>query len=338
MNVNKKNSKILISIYLALPLLILIFILINPFAENKADNKLLNFYSDNPKVISFKGFYFISQTTDNYRLMYYDFLEDSIFQIFNDKNQNVIEVEQNFLNNSIFFITVNRLNKKTAIPEYEGIKLYWHDKGNKKPNLINQFSPSIQIYSFWMDINRYKIVRVYFDEIVASYVVKNSLVYNPFGKLLSEENEVFDLVKSGYPVKEKVAPKFYSPDRKFQIKIVEDSVLIQKENVEKTKKLLQNKNIIDLVWADNQKHLIIFYEDIKSKTKNILLFDLKNNRIVKTFDEKGIKNFLVIGNYLIFDFIENNSQLIEVFNIEKLLSVKKISLGKNSYLKNVVLR
>lgn len=294
-------------------------------------------YSDksNLSIQNFRGIYFISELNQQHKLMYYDFLEDTIHTIFGSKSQNVIEVEHNLFNNSVFFVTVKRLNKKPAIPEYEGIKLYRYDTSNKNIELINKFSPSIQIYSFWIDINRYKFIRVYFDEIVASYVNKNTLIYNPFGKLLSEENETFDIVKSGYPVKEKLNPVLHSPYKNYQIKIFADSISVVNNRINSSKKILTNKKILDIIWADNQKHLIIFYEDKINRVNNILLFDLINNRNVRTFANKGIKNFLSIGNYLIFDYTENNSQLIEIFNIEKLLTVKKISFGKNSYLKKI---
>ncbi len=307
-------------------------------SDNKNENGGLSFQKEQSKVQSFRGFYFISEFQGEFRLMYYDFLEDSILTIFSDKKNNVLEVEHNIFNNTVFFLTLQRLNKKTAIPEFEGIRLYRYDDSKNKTELLNRFEPSIQIYSFWMDINRYKLVRVYFDEIVASYVNKHTLIYNPFGKLLSEEIAVFDLVTSGYPVNESVSPKFFLPDKKFQIKFDADSVFVFNIDSNKSKKILTGVEIIDLIWADNNKHLIIFYEESESKVKSILLFDLTNNKNVRTFDRKGIKNFQVIGNYLIFDFIENGLQRIEVFNFERLLTVKQLDYGKNNFLKNATFR
>lgn len=322
-------------IFLKYILITLSFLFVSCDKQNEEDSLLKeNYYS---KIQNFKGFYFISENQGRFDLMYYDFLEDSVLKIFSDNSQKVIEVEHNFHSNSTFFITVNRLNKKTAIPEYEGIRLYRYDHNHKKVDLLNKFSASIQIYSFWIDINRYKVIRIYFDDIVASYVNKHTLIYNPFGKLLSEENEVFDLVKGGYPVKENLPLKFFSFGKNQQIKFDADSVFIVKKELNRSKKLLVNKKVLDLIWTDDEKHLIVFYQNRENKRKNILLFDLTNNKIVRTFDKKGIKNFLSIGNYLIFDYRENNSQTIDVFNIKRLLSVKKISFGKNSYLKNVTL-
>ncbi len=308
------------------------------FSCNNNDDNREEINLTNSKIQNFKGFYFISNTSNEYNLMFYDFLEDSVVKIFGSKTQKVIEVEHSTQNNVVLFLTVSRLNKKTAIPEYEGIKLYRYDPASRKTELLNKFSPSIQIYSFWLDINRYKIVRVFFDEIVASYVNKHSLIYNPFGKLLSEENEVFDLVKSGYPIREMQPLNLYSQIKKYQVKIVADSIFVLNNDKKKSQKILSDASVLDLIWAENEKHLIVFYQNSKSSRYKILLFDLINNRIVKTFDEEGIKNFDLIGNYLIYDFLENNYQRIEVVNIEKLLTVKKISVGRNNFLKNVSLR
>jgi len=319
-------------------LLISILIIFISCSKNQNEKDSNYNSNNNSKIQNFRGFYFIQESSGNFNLMYYNFIEDSIITIFAEKANKVIDVESNPISNSTFFITAKRLNKKTDIPEFEGIKLFRYDSKNHKSELLNKFSPSIQIYSFWIDINRYKLVRVYFDEIVASYVNKHSLIYNPFGKLLSEQNEVFDLVKGGYPVKETIPMNLISSDKKYQISFNADSVFVTYTKSGKSKKLLVNKKVFDLLWADNEKHLIIVYQNTDNKSKNILLLDLINNKILRTFDEKGIKNFLLIGNYLIFDYQENNLQKIEVFNIERLLLVKKLAFGKNNYLKNVILR
>ncbi len=317
---------------------LIVFIVFVLSCNNKENN---NFNSEDlnyEKVQRFTGFYFISEFGGKFNLMYYDFIEDTIKKIFFSKSENVIEVENNFLNNSTFFITAKRLNKRTYIPEYEGIKLYHYDLNTSKLSLINNFSPSIEIYSFWIDINRYKIIRVYFDDIVASYINKHSLIYNPFGKLLSEENQIFDLIKSGYPVREFIKFSENSIDKRFKAIFTNDSLLVFSKEKNKFHPVLERKKIIDLIWTENNKYLIIHYENTSTGDINISIYDLIKNKIVRNFDNKGIKNFICIGNYLIFDYTDNGVQKISIFNFDKMLNVDNIFFGKNSYLKKVSLR
>jgi hypothetical protein len=322
-------------------LTLLLLLLAIPFyscSRNKTDDVNNNSNSVLLNNKSFKGFFFISESRNDYKLFFYNFIEDTVITIFDKPNQKVIEVEQNHLNNSAFFITVSGLNKKIEIPEYENIRLYLYNKTSNNIELINQFSPSIHVYSFWVDLNRFKFIRVYFDDIVASYVVKHSIVYNQFGKLLSEENEVFDIIKSGYPVKELPKLKLLSNDKKIQIKFATDSLIIFNTKSKRIEKIFYDKNLLDAVWTEDDKHLILFLQNKADKFKEIILYDLANHKVVKTFNNVGIKNFLLNEKYLIFDYFENGRQLIELFHIDKLLVVSKISVGENSFLKNALFK
>lgn len=318
------------------PLSLISFILI-VISCNSSDNDLNKFNSKfiQNNIDVFKGFYFIAEDNKHHRLLYYNFIEDSIFSIFDNKSENVIEVSHNIFNNVVYFITIKKLDQKLEIPEFKGIKLYRYDPTKKVIEFISEFPPAIQIYSYWMDINRFKTITISFDEIVASYINKRSLIYNPFGKLLSEENKTFDFIKSGFPVKETQIFNLNSFDNNFNLLINSDSVTIINKKLNRSRKILNNVSVINLKWLTDQEYLIINYDNRNKKMKNILIYDLINNKIVKNFEHKGIKNFLVIHNYLIYDYNEGNSQIIKIFNLKKLLTVKKLSVGKNSYVKNI---
>ncbi|MCS7052553.1 MAG: hypothetical protein NZM09_02330 [Ignavibacterium sp.] len=327
-----KSKQIIILIFLFIALIIFSCTDNNPKEKDNTDD--YQYLNRN----SFKGFYFITETSSSLVLNYYNFIDDTILTIFNNKNEKVIEVEHNSQNNSVFFITIKRLNKNLDIPEFEGIKLYHYDNTSKSIKLINNFSSSIQVYSFWVDINRFKFIRVFFDEVVASYVVKHSIIYNPFGKLIFEENEVFDIIKSGYPVIEKANFKLMSSDKKIQIKFGVDSIFIFNNKTQKVEATFNKKNILDIAWTDDDNYLILFLEDTESNNRNIVIYEKTNNQLTKKINLEGIKNFILQGKYLIFDYKENDSSIIEILHIERLLTIKKLSIGKNNFIKNAKLK
>ncbi len=60
-----------------------------------------------------------------------------------------------------------------------------------------------------MDNDRFTLVINSIDKTIASYVNKNIQVYNRFGKLLSDNTEVYDLTKDGYPITKLPAINYY---------------------------------------------------------------------------------------------------------------------------------
>ncbi len=191
-----------------------------------------------------------------------------------------------------------------------------------------------------MDNDRFRVVAISFDEIVASYLNKNALTFNYFGKLLSDENELFDLVKNGYPVVESPALTNISPMKRFEIFAKNDSLYIRNnyDLAEKKLNLLKSK-LIKIAWADNLQNVILFLrESSADKTDlshKIIIYDLLKKKIVKTFEEKGIKSFILLGDYLIYDYKSAQSFSINIFQLSAMKIFKTISLKDGCALKSL---
>jgi hypothetical protein len=290
-----------------------------------------------------KGFYFVGMNQKIPSAYYYDFKSDKVKLIKSNKDEKIYELEVAPDGNTFFYLTYKELNKKIAIPEINEIKIFRYEPAVNKSELIQSLKPAIQLYSYWMDNDRFRVVAVSFDEVVASYINKNALTFNYFGKLLSDENELFDLVKNGYPVIETPPLMNISPMKRFEIISKNDTLFIRNNYDATEKKLyLLKKNLNKIDWADDLKNVVLMMKNNSSgKTDishTIVVYDLLKKKIVKTFEEKGIKSFLLLGDYLIYDFKFSQNYAINIFKLSSMNNIKTISLKDGCALKSLPIR
>lgn len=290
-----------------------------------------------------KGFYFVGMNSKIPSIYYYDFVADKIKLVKSKKDEKIYELELSPDGNTFFYLTYSELNKKIAIPEINGIKIFRYEPAIEKSELLQSLKPAIQLYSYWMDNERFRVVAISFDEIVASYLNKNALTFNYFGKLLSDENELFDLVKTGYPVVESASLNNVSPMKRFEVIAKNDSLYIRNnyDGVDKKLNLLKN-NLVKIGWADNFQNMVLFMKqpssDKTDASHNLIIYDLLKKKIVKTFEEKGIKSFVLLGDYLIYDYKSSQNFSINIFQLSLMKNIKTLSLKDGCALKSLPIK
>lgn len=287
-----------------------------------------------------KGFYFVGMNQKIPSAYYYDFKSDEVNLIKSNKDEKIYELELAPDGNTFFYLTYTKLNKKIAIPEFNGIKIFRYEPALDKSELIQTLKPAIQLYSYWIDNDRFRVVAVSFDKVVASYINKNALTFNYFGKLLSDENELFDLVKNGYPVIETPPLFSLSPMKRFEVISKNDTLFIRNNFDETENKLdLLKNNLLKISWAEDLRNVVLMMKnDSAGKTDishTIIVYDLLKKKIVKTFEEKGIKSFLLLGDYLIYDFKNSQNYAINIFKLSTMNNIKTISLKDGCALKSL---
>jgi len=294
-------------------------------------------------VKNIKGFYFAGMNKKIPSVYYYDFESDKISLIKSNNEEKLYELEISPDGNTFYYLTFKELNRKIAIPEINGIKIFRFEPAINKSELIQSLKPAIQLYSYWMDNDRFRVVAVSFDDIVASYINKNTLTFNYFGKLLSDENELFDLVKNGYPVVETPPLQNESPLKRFGIVSKNDSLFVKNnyDNSERKLNLIKN-NLVKIAWADNLQQVIFMMKEPSSDktdiSHRIIIYDLLKKKIVKTFEEKGIKSFLLLGDYLMYDFKSAQNNAINIFKLSSMNNYKTISLKDGCALKSLPIK
>lgn len=311
--------------------------------EEKAEEHL-NSEIEKARITEFTGFYFVGNHSGVPSLFWYDVKKDKQKVFWHEADERVIDLIISPDNKSGFFITKRKQRLKSSQPAIEKGRLYRIDFELKKTELITQLVDGIQIIPFWLDNNRFTLVINSIDLTIASYINKNIQVYNRFGKLLSDNTEVFDITKDGYPITKTNYVQYTSPNEMFTVIEKNDSIQIRQiKSKKEIKTRFKNKTILQIKWAEDNKHVLLLMkpkvkkEILNQEDENVLLalFDLQKKKTIKTYSNSGVNNFRLIGNHLLIDNEVDKKTQIEVIKLDDFEQVKKIKVNGGCSLRRI---
>jgi hypothetical protein len=310
--------------------------------NDKLANDSLEQEISKAKVTEFKELYFVGIYSGLPSIYKYDFIKDKLRVLWSHKSERVLDLLVSEDRQTAYFITKWKQRLKSSKPAIERGRLYRIDLNTDKVEPITRLEEGLQIIAFWTDNDRFTIVINSVDKTIASYINKNTQVYNRFGKLLSDNNEIFDLTKDGYPVTKLSALENTSPNKLFKIDEKNDTIIIHQSDIKNEMKVeFQKKEIKQIDWAENNKQVIFLLMDkseLSSKEKistSLVIFDLQKKTVVKVFESAGYKRFVLIGDLLIFDNDFGRDSFIELFNLSSLSEKRKIKISGGCGLKNI---
>ncbi len=306
--------------------------------NNEGNNYEENLYNEiaNAKLSDFAGFYLVGNYYGVPSIYRYDYKQNKYSVFWYSAGERVIDLLVSPNYKSAFFITKRKQRLKSSQPAIEKGRLYRIDFDINQVESITQLEEGIQIIPFWTDNDRFTLIINSIDKIIASYINKNTQVYNHFGKLLSDNTEVFDITKDGYPVTKQPVLNLKSPNELFTVFEKNDSIFLRQQNISKEIRtdFLSNK-ILQLKWAENKKQLVMLVEQrdgLKQQNKIpnkavILVYDLLKNRTVKMFEVTSYNHFVLIGDFMIFDNGFGKDSYIRIVKLESLTDVKTIRIN-----------
>jgi hypothetical protein len=296
------------------------------------------------QLTNFSGFYFVGNYAGNPSVYRYDYTADKFKVFWYSVDERVIDLLISPDYKTAYFITKRKQRLKSSKPAIEQGRLYRIDFDVKKVESITRLEEGIQVIPFWTNDDRFTLVINAIDKTIASYVNKNTQVYNRFGKLLSDNTEVFDLTKDGYPITKLPSLNFKSPNNLFTVVEKNDSIFInqQKSNSE-IKTDLASKEIIKVGWADNNKQLVLLLKSLNFTKQNpkeadksfLAVYDLQKKKTVKMFNAGNYNHFVLIGDFLIFDNGFSKDSYIEIFKLETLSNYRSIKISGGCSLGNI---
>lgn len=337
------TQRILTYILLFLIPIVLLSSCNNAKDENR-DEEILTNEIRNAKLTDFVGFYFVAKHSGIPSIFRYDYGKDKFSVFWHSLDERVIDLLISPDYKSGFFITKRKQRLKSSQPAIEKGKLYRIDFEAFKVESITQLEEGIQVIPFWTDNDRFTLVINSIDKTIASYVNKNTQVYNRFGKLLSDNTEIFDLTKDGYPITKHPSLNYESPNNLFTVIGKKDSVQILQSNSKKEIiAKFTEKKLLQIGWADNNKNLIMLMipkseiSESNDNPKSVLaIFDLQIKKTIKIFGDDVIKHFVLIGDFLIFDKGIGRDSNIELFNLSSLKHYKSIKVTGGCSLRKIL--
>ena len=311
--------------------------------RDSVEEELLDQQIKNAQLTGFETFYFVGNHAGKPSLYIYEKETDKTKLFWSSNEERVINLITSPDQSSAFFITKRKQRLRSSQPAIERGKLYRIDYELNRVEFITQLEDGIQIIAYWLDSDRFALIINSIDKTIASYVNKNTQLYNKFGKLLSDKTEIFDLTKDGYPVTKMPEPQINSPNEMFIVVEKNDSLIIQHKTSQKLiRTSFYNKRILQIEWAENNRNLILLLaEKNKNKEPDVLsnaqiaIFDLKDKRTIKIFNDVPLTDFVLIGDFLIFDSGIRRDSHIRIFNLSSMSDFKIIKMSGGCGLKNI---
>lgn len=336
--------KLFMKCFMMISFCVIVLVSCSDSKNNNLDEENLNKEILNARLTEFSGFYFVGNYAGKPAIYRYDYLTDKSKVFWHSTDERVIDLLISPDNKSGYFLTKRKQRLKSSQPAIEKGRLYRIDFEVNKVESITQLEDGIQVIPFWIDNNRFTLVINSIDKTIASYINKNIQVYNRFGKLLSDNTDIYDLTKDGYPVTKLPSVNFKSPNDMFLIIEKNDSILVRQQNSQKEMKTrFSSKKILQIAWAENNKHLIMLMRskaEVKKsnldESKTLLaIYDLQKKKTVKMFKTSGDNRFVLIGDFLIFDNIVGKDSHIEIFTLESQSNLKTIKINGGCGLRNI---
>ena len=318
-----------------------------------------NFFSrkiiDNYKILQnltpvfdeFANLIFVGNYNGLNSLFDFNLKSDSVSLFWQNPGEKVIELVGTEDTNIVFFLTAKSTEREGIFPAINGVQLYRIVLTEEKVFPVKYLGDAIQIFTEWIDENSFKIIYNSFDKNVSTYVNQQALIFNTGGKVLSDINKTFDLVKENYPVLPNHNLQTISPDGKY---LLLDSVIAGRNDYylkTRSKKhfifsTIQRPEHVE--WKDN-KFLVFSTNDISPtnrsifsnspQTSTLTIYDLKDKKIISHWINDGVKNFLFKSNFLFFDDGFGKKSQIFIYDLDSHQMKDTISISGGCGLRNI---
>ena len=238
-----------------------------------------------------------------------------------------------------FFLVARFYGKRGVFPYFRGAKLYRINIDSNKVYFVEDIGKGMQVFTKWENDNSFKVVKNVIDLTVANYVNQHTQIFSKFGKVMLDETKTFDITKDGYPKPLVKKKNVTSKDGKFSIvSSGKDTVSIFLKSPDNQKHLIikSAQKLNEIGWSFGGKYVVVSTINVTPgnntlyskhpETSNIIIYSLKDFKIVNQWSGGGEKNFYIDGNSLIFDNGFKIDSFIEIYNLNQKKSFDTIKI------------
>lgn len=314
---------------------------------DKSNEHLFDFsnYVKKKKFTEAASFYFVGINESNSSIYKYNIEKKRASVFWYKRNQRVIDLAVDDDFKTAFFVAAQRFGLAGSFPFIDKAKLYRIDPETREVTMLKELGNLVQLYAYWSEEGNYNLIINSFDPKVNTYVIQNTLLYNKFGRLLSDHSETSDLLISGYPTFKLKELQTTSYNNRYRIYTLSDSIFIR-NLISKEKIFIKETNhkLNDVEWISD-KSLLVFStiksgndENVKKDDPASLnIYDTSQRKIVKSISGSSLYRFTITSEFLIFDEgFERNSR-IKILDLKNLKYFDTINIKGGCGLRNVPL-
>lgn len=310
--------------------------------ENGSDNKIKN-YSE-----PLRSFLFVGIIGKNPGLYKFDINKKHTTRIWSNSKEKVIELSYSEDKKFAFFLTAESIGRLGVFPYLTNVRLYLIDSFGSDVSFIKNLGDGLQIFTSWESKTAFKIIFNCPDKKIVTDIDQKTEFYNIFGKELSSQVKIFDLTKDGYPKPTIKNNKVYSFGKGFNIFYSDSSKTIsirQNSNTENKLSIKSNQSLGYSEYSNESKYLFFSTSglspadsgssnDIPDES-NIYMYSTTENKIMKNWIGNGLKDFLIVNDYLIFDKGFQKDSEIKIIDINSQKDFFTLKLKGGCGLRNI---
>lgn len=301
------------------------------FADAIIDNFEV-IYEDTIFTHDYYDLYFIGEDLERAALFKTELLLPKPQLVWSKWGHGILELFRSEDRNKFFFTTALHKGIRGSFPLIMDTKLFFFIREQEHIKNINSFGNIMNITGNWEDstfITLYSTL----DSMLTSTIYQRQFDYNVDGDLINTSERIFELVKDGIPV-----PKFsninpVSYDLRYKLSPFKtDSSLVLNiiDELNGTKIFISELygEIKENDWNSTNDFLFIVVHSNLDST-DLLVVNLREMKLVRQFSGPGEKNFIIVGNLLIFDdgYKENSRIIIYRYRKDKIYSEIKVAGG-----------
>ncbi len=288
----------------------------------------------------FHSFIFTGMAARKPSLYEYNVMNNSFSLFWKGDSEEIVDLSYSPGHTSAFFLTASSQGKEGIFPFIKNARLYVIPDSASHPAFVRDIGSGIQIFSRWESENVFRIILNSWDEKISTYIDQKTIIFNIFGRVLQEENQVYDITSNGYPRLPRSSPDTLSPSGIYQISYREnrpDSVFLIERKTKKTDFMMSIfKPVNEITWSDDREMLFISTLDVTAantsiftgqpNTSSLYAYSIDRQKVIKKWTGGGFKNFFTIGDFLIFDDGFGRNSSIYIYNFQKDKIIKQIKI------------
>ncbi len=291
----------------------------------------------------FHSFIFTGMSQRKPALYKYNVRKNSFSLFWKGDSEEIVDLSYSPGHISAFFLTASSQGKEGIFPFVKNARLYVIPDSASEPKFVSDIGSGIQIFSRWESETVFRIILNSWDKKTSTYIDQKTIIYNIFGRILQEENQVYDITSDGYPRLPGNRPDTLSPSGKYQVSYTQskpDSVFLIQRTTKKADFMMSiTKPVNEISWSDDRGTIFISTLDVtpantsifsgKPNTASLYAYSVEQHKVVKKWTGGGFKNFFTISDFLIFDdgFGRNSSIYMYNFKEDKVIKQIKIKGG-----------
>lgn len=290
----------------------------------------------------FSSFLFVGIIGKNPGLYKFDINKRHTSQVWSNSKEKVIELSYSENKKFAFFLTAESIDRLGVFPYLTNVRLYLIDAYSSDVSFIKNLGNGLQVFTSWESNTAFKIIFNCPDKKVVTFIDQKIEFYNVFGKELSSQVKIFDLTKDGYPKPAIKDNQYYSFGKDYKIYFTDSTKIIsivQNLHPENNLFISSDQKLGYSEYSNESKYLFFSTTNLSpvdsglsngnTEESGIYIYSTKENKIVKNWIGNGIKDFLIVNDYLIFnDGLQKDSEIkIIKINSQKDFFIIKLKGG-----------